>query len=101
MNPGSPSHHPSDAEEEDSPLQQSAFTSHHPTADSYPEDIMSKAEEEVMDQAAEGIADGEDNDGGTEEEDIEQGGGIEAEEEQIPVNLHGYWVKCHVKDAHV
>jgi hypothetical protein len=26
---------------------------------------------------------------------------IEAEEEQIPAKLHGYWVKCHVKDAHV
>jgi hypothetical protein len=101
MNPGSPSHHPSNAEEEDSLLQQSAFTSHHPMVDSYPEDIMSEAKEEAMEQAAEGIADGEDNDGGTKEEDIERGGGIKAEEEQIPVNLHGYWVKCHVKDAPV
>jgi hypothetical protein len=32
----------------------------------------------------------------------EQDGGAEAEEaEQIPVNLYGHWVKCHVKDAHV
>jgi hypothetical protein len=38
-------------------------------------------------------------DGGAEEE--EQDDRAEAEEEQIPQNLHGYWVKCHVKDAHV
>jgi hypothetical protein len=100
MNPGSPSRHSFDAEEEDSPLQQSAFTSHPPTADSYPEDITSKAEEEVAGQAAEGAADEEENDGGA-EEDVEQDGGIRAEEGKIPVNLHGYWVKCHVKDAHV
>jgi hypothetical protein len=68
MNPRSPSRHPSDAEEEDSPLQQSAFTSDHPMADSYPEDITSEAEEEVVEQAAEGIAHEEENDGGAEEE---------------------------------
>jgi hypothetical protein len=67
--------------------------------DSYPEDITSEAEEEAMDQAAEDIADREENDGGAEEGDAEQGGGIEAEEEQIPAHLHGYWVKCHVKDV--
>jgi hypothetical protein len=69
--------------------------------DSYPEDITSEAEEEVVGQAAEGVADEEENDVGAEEEDVEQDGGIRAEEEQIPVNLHGYWVKCHIKDAHV
>jgi hypothetical protein len=69
--------------------------------DSYPEDITSEAEEEVVGQAAERVADEEENDGGAEEEDVEQDGGIRAEEEQIPVNLHGYWVKCHIKDAHV
>jgi hypothetical protein len=101
MNPRSPSRHSSNAEEDDSPLQQSAFTSHPPTADSYPEEITSEAEEEVAGQAAEGAVDEEENDGGAKEEDIEQEGGIRAEEEHIPVNLHGYWVKCHVKDAHV
>jgi hypothetical protein len=101
MNPGSPSRQSSDAEEEDSPLQQSAFTSHHPMADSYPEDVTSKAEEEVAGQAGERIADEDENDGGAEEEDAEQDGGAMAEEEHIPVNLHGYWVKCHVKDTHV
>jgi hypothetical protein len=101
MNPGSPSRHSSNDEEEESPLQQSAFTSHHPTTDSYPEDITFEAEEEVVEQATEGMADEEENDGRAEEEDAEQDGGIGDEEEQIPVNLHGYWVKCHIKDAHV
>jgi hypothetical protein len=101
MNLGSPCRHSSDTEEENSPLQQSAFTSHHPTVDSYPEDITSEAKEEVVEQAAEGIADEEENDGGAKEEDVEQDGGIRAEEEKILVNLHGYWVKCHIKDAHV
>jgi hypothetical protein len=54
-----------------------------------------------VEQAAEGIVDEKENDGGAEEEDVEQDGGIRAEEEQILVNLHGYWVRCHVKDAHV
>jgi hypothetical protein len=81
MNSGSPSpYHFSDTEEEDSPLQQSAFTSNQPTADSYPEDIASEAEEEAEDQTTEEVADGEGNDGRAEEEDAEQGGGIEAEE---------------------
>jgi hypothetical protein len=101
MNLRSPYHDPSDAEEEDSPLQQTTFTSHHPTVDSYSKDIMSEAEEEVVEQAMEGIVDEEENDGRAKEEGTERGGGIEAEEEQIPVNLHGYWVKCHVKYAHV
>jgi hypothetical protein len=70
-------------------------------ADSYPEDITSEAVEEAEDQATEEAVDKEENDGGAEEEDAEQGGRIEAEEEQIPMNLHGYWVKCHVKDVHV
>jgi hypothetical protein len=47
MNSGSPSRHPSDTEEEDSPLQQSTHTSHPLMADSYPEDITSEAEEEA------------------------------------------------------
>jgi hypothetical protein len=48
------------------------------------------------------MAEEEEQDGGAEAKETEQGGGIEAEEaEQIPVNLHGYWVKCHVKDVHV
>jgi hypothetical protein len=59
MNSGSPSpYHSSDTEEEDSPLQQSAFTSNQPTADSYPEDIASEAEEEAEDQTTEEVADG-------------------------------------------
>jgi hypothetical protein len=81
MNPGSPSCHSSDTEEEDSPLQQLAFTSHHPTVDSYPEDITSEAEEEVVEQTAIGMADEEENDGRAEEEDAVQDGGIGAEEE--------------------
>jgi hypothetical protein len=69
--------------------------------DSYPEDVTSEAEEEVAGQAAEGIADEDENDGGAKEKDAEQDGGARAEEEHIPVNLHGYWVKCHIKDTHV
>jgi hypothetical protein len=67
-------------------------------ADSYPEDITSKAEEEIAGQTAEEAAK-EEIDGGAEEQ--EQDDEAQAEEEQIPRNLHGYWVKCHVKDAHV
>jgi hypothetical protein len=66
-------------------------------ADSYPEDVTSKAKEEMAGQATEEAAEEEGNDGGAKEE--EQDGGVQAEEEQIPKNLHGYWVKCHVKDA--
>jgi hypothetical protein len=69
--------------------------------DSYLEDITSEAEEEADDQAARGIEDEDENDGGAEEEENEQGDGIEGEEEQILVNLHGCWVKCHVKDVHI
>jgi hypothetical protein len=58
--------------------------------DSYPEDVTSEAEDEVVGQAAEGAAEEEENDGGAKEEDIEKDGGIKAEEEQIPMNLHGY-----------
>jgi hypothetical protein len=101
MNPGSPSRHSSEAKEEDSPLQQSVFTSNQPMTDAYPEDITSEAEEETDDQAAKGISNEEENVGGAEEEGTEQGEGIAAEEEQILANLHGYWVKCHVKDVHV
>jgi hypothetical protein len=44
MDPESPSsRHPTDVEEEDSPLQQSAFSSSQPMVDSYPEDIASEA----------------------------------------------------------
>jgi hypothetical protein len=85
MNPGSPS----DAEEEDSPLQQYAHPSHPPMADSYLEDIMSEAEEETVGQSTEETAE-EEIDGRAEEE--EQDDGVQAEEEQIPRNLHGYWV---------
>jgi hypothetical protein len=58
--------------------------------DSYPEDVTSEAEDEVAGQAVEGAAEEEENDGGVKEEDIEKDGGIKAEEEQIPMNLHGY-----------
>jgi hypothetical protein len=98
MNSRSPSRHPSEAEEEDSPLQQSAQGAHPQKADSYPEDITSEAEEEMAGLTAEKAAEKE-IDGRAEEE--EQDDGAEAEEEQIPQNLHGYWVKCHVKDAHI
>jgi hypothetical protein len=83
MNLGSPSCHPSDAEEEDSPLQLSAHPSHPLMAESYLEDIMSKVEQETAGQTAE-----EEVDGGAEEE--KQDDGVQAEEEQIPRNLHGY-----------
>jgi hypothetical protein len=65
-------------------------------ADSYPEDIMSEAEEEMAGLTTEEAAEKE-VDGGAEEE---QDDGAEVEE-QIPQNLHGYWVKFHVKDVHV
>jgi hypothetical protein len=81
MNPGSPSRHPSEAEEEDSPLQQSAEGAHPSMADSYLEDIASEAEEEMAGMATEEAADKE-VDGEAEEE--EQDDGAEAEEEQIP-----------------
>jgi hypothetical protein len=67
-------------------------------ADSYPEDITSEAEEEIAGQTAEEAAE-EEIDGGAKEE--EQDDEAQAEEEQIPRNLHGYWVKCHVRNAHV
>jgi hypothetical protein len=100
MDPKSPSsRHLADTEEEDSPLQQSASTSGQPTTDSYPEDIASEAEEDAEDQAIEEMVDEEEQDGSGE---AEQGGRIAAEEaEQIPANLHGYWVKSHVKNAHI
>jgi hypothetical protein len=92
MDPESPSsRHLADAEEEDSPLQQSASTSGQPTVDSYPEDIASEAEEDAKDQATKEMADEEEHDGGGEAREAEQGGGIAAKEaEQIPANLHGY-----------
>jgi hypothetical protein len=67
-------------------------------ADSYPEDITSKAEEEMVGLTTEEATEKE-MDGGAEEE--EQDDGAKSEEEQIPRNLHGYWVKCHVKDIHI
>jgi hypothetical protein len=67
-------------------------------ADSYPDDIMSEAEEETVGQTAEETVE-EEIDGGAKEE--EQDDKVQAEEEQIPRNLHGYWVKCQVKEAHV
>jgi hypothetical protein len=57
-------------------------------ANSYLEDITSEAKEEVAGQAVKEAAEEEENDGGAEEE--EQDGGIRAEEEHIPMNLHGY-----------
>jgi hypothetical protein len=66
--------------------------------DSYPEDIASEVEEEAVGQTTEETAK-EELDGRAEEE--EQEDEVQAEEEQIPRNLHGYWVKCHVKDVHV
>jgi hypothetical protein len=81
MNPGSPSCHPSEAEEEDSPLQQAAQGAHPSMADSYPEDITSEAEEELAGMTTEEAADKE-VDGEAEEE--EQDDGAEAKEEQIP-----------------
>jgi hypothetical protein len=66
--------------------------------DSYPEDITFKAEEETAGQTTEEATE-EEIDGGADEE--EQDDEVQAEEEQIPKNLQGYWVKCHVKDTHV
>jgi hypothetical protein len=48
---------PTDTEEEDSPLQQSAFASGQPMVDSYLEDIASEAEEDAKDQATGEMAD--------------------------------------------
>jgi hypothetical protein len=87
MNSRSPSRHPSKAEEEDSPLQQSAQGVHPQMADLYPEDITSEVEEETAGLTAEEAAEKE-IDGGAEEE--EQDDGAEPEEEQISQNLHGY-----------
>jgi hypothetical protein len=81
MNSGSPSHHPSEAEEEDSPLQQSAQGVHPQMADLYPEDITSEAKEETTGLTTEEAAEKE-LDGGAEEE--EQDDGAKAKEEQIP-----------------
>jgi hypothetical protein len=58
-------------------------------ADSYLEDITFEAEEEAEDHAAREMVDQEENDGRAEEEEAEQGDGVDAEEEQIPANLHG------------
>jgi hypothetical protein len=81
MNSRSPYRHPSEAKEEDSPLQQSAQGAHPQKANSYPEDITSEAEEEMAGLTAEKAAEKE-IDGRAEEE--EQDDGAEAEEEQIP-----------------
>jgi hypothetical protein len=78
MDPGSPSRHPSEAEEEDYPLQQSAQGTHPSMADSYPEDITSEAEEEMAGMTTEEAADKE-VDGEAKEE--EQDDGAQAEEE--------------------
>jgi hypothetical protein len=94
MNSGSPSRHHSDAEEEDSPLQQSVQGDHPVVADLDPEDIMSKAEEDMAGANPDDPADKE-ADGEAEEE------GAEDEEEQIPQNLHGYWQKSNVKDSDI
>jgi hypothetical protein len=72
MNSGSPSRHPSEAEEEDSRLQQSAQGTNPQMADVYPEDITSKAEEEMAGLTAEEAAEKE-LDGGAEEEEQDDG----------------------------
>jgi hypothetical protein len=67
-------------------------------ADLYPKDITSEVEEEMVGTNIEDATDREvDGDG----EEEEQEDGAEAKEEQIPQNLHGYWQKSHVKDAHI
>jgi hypothetical protein len=81
MNFRSPSHHHSDAEEEDSPLQQSTQGEHPVMADLEPEDFMSEAEEDMLGTNPDDPADKE-ADGEAEEESAE-------DEEQIPQNLHG------------
>jgi hypothetical protein len=64
MNPELPSsHHPTNIEEEDSPLQQLAFPPTQPMADSYPKDITYEAEEDIEDPPAEEMAEEEDNGG--------------------------------------
>jgi hypothetical protein len=90
MNPGSPSYHHSEAEEEDSPLQQSTQGEDPVMADLDPEDITSEAEEEM----AGANPDNPEADGEAEEEGAE-------DEEQIPQNLHGYWQKSHIKDSDI
>jgi hypothetical protein len=81
MDPKSPSsRHPTNVEEEESPLQLLAFPSNQPMADSYPEDIAYEAEEDTEYPAAEEM-----------EEEEEQDGGAEVEEtKRIPINLHGH-----------
>jgi hypothetical protein len=73
MNSGSPSHHHSEAEEEDSPLQQSTRGEDPVIADLDPEDTMSEAEEEMAgtnpDDLAEKEADGEAEEEGAEDEE--------------------------------
>jgi hypothetical protein len=68
MNPGSPSRHPFKAEEEDSPLQQSAQGAHPSMADLYLEDITFKAEEEMAGMTTKEVVDKE-ADGEAEEEE--------------------------------
>jgi hypothetical protein len=93
MNSGSPSRHHSDAEEEDSPLQQSTQGEHPVMVNLEPEDFMSEAEEDMAGTNPDDPADKE-ADGKAEEESAE-------DEEQIPQNLHGYWQKSNVKDPDV
>jgi hypothetical protein len=65
MDPESPSScHSTDVEEEDSPLQQSAFPSDQPMVDSYPEDIASQAKEDAEYPATEQMAEEEEQNGG-------------------------------------
>jgi hypothetical protein len=94
MDAGSPSRHHSEAEEEDSPLQQSTQGTHPAMVDLDPEDIMSEAEEEMVGTNADDPADKE----AEGEAEVE---GAEDKEEQILQNLHGYWQKSHVKDTDV
>jgi hypothetical protein len=93
MNLGSPSHHHSKAEEEDSPLKQSTQGEDPIMANLDPEDTMPEAEEEMAGANPDDPADKE-ADGEAEEEGAE-------DEEQIPQNLHGYWQKSHVKESDV
>jgi hypothetical protein len=77
MNSGSPSRHHSEAEEEDSPLQQSAQGAHPSMADLDPEDVTSEAKEEMAGANAEETADRGADDEAKEEEEQE----AEAKEE--------------------
>jgi hypothetical protein len=62
-----------------------------------PKDVTSDAEKEMAGANVEETTDRGADDEAKEEEEQE----AKAEKEQIPQNLHGYWQKSHVRDAHV